>query len=153
MASILFCSRSVQILHEEKKRRLKCCAAFPVPVTKNADVSRRRWVSTPILVRQRMTLSFAVAPTIDLRVHPRRMRDLRPGSVAQSAMSYFSITSSHYRRAFTSSALSLEELWYETSPVTRSRASSEASGSMSFHDLDGKARKDILFQSGNVLAS
>lgn len=40
-----------------------------------------------------------------------------------------------------------------TRPVTRSRASSEASGSMSFHGWGGKAWKDILFQSGKVLAS
>ena len=56
-------------------------------------------------------------------------------------------------KMLTSSAFSLEVLWYLISPVTRSRASSEASGSMSFQDLGGKARKDILFQSGNVLAS
>ena len=56
-------------------------------------------------------------------------------------------------KACTSIALSLDVLWYMTSPLTRSRASSEARGRISFHDLGGKAWKDILFQSGRVLAS
>lgn len=57
------------------------------------------------------------------------------------------------RAPFTSCALSLEVLWYMTSPWTRSRASSEARGRMSFHDFGGKSWKDILSQSGKVLAS
>ena len=65
-------------------------------------------------------------------------------------MSFF-ITS--HGRTLTSSAVSREVLWYTTSLVTRSRACSEASGSISSHDLGGKAWKVILFQSGKVLAS